>query len=51
MRTRDQREALGRSIVQLFLGTYMVLDARRKRLAGRYFDTAKARTSPAQEKR
>jgi hypothetical protein len=38
IRRRDQWEDIGRSLVQLVLGTYMVLDARRQRLAERYFD-------------
>jgi hypothetical protein len=38
MRGRDRWEDLGRSIVQLVLGTYMVVDARRQRLAQRYFE-------------
>jgi Cytochrome P450 len=39
MRVRDQWEDVGRSIVQLVLGTWMVLDARRQRLTQRYFAT------------
>lgn len=39
LRARDHAEDLVRSLLQLALGTVMVLDARRKRLAGRYFDT------------
>ncbi|HZE37549.1 MAG TPA: cytochrome P450 [Stackebrandtia sp.] len=38
MRARDRAEDLLRSILQLGLGTWMVLDARRKRLAGKYFE-------------
>ncbi|MBW4718750.1 cytochrome P450 [Saccharothrix sp. SC076] len=38
LRVRDRWEDVWRSVVQLVLGTVMVLDARRKRLAGRYFD-------------
>ena len=39
MRVRDRWEDVWRSVVQLVLGTAMVLHARRLRLAGRYFDT------------
>ncbi|UJW28368.1 cytochrome P450 [Saccharothrix sp. AJ9571] len=39
LRWRDHTESLWRSVVQLVLGTWMVLDARHRRLAGRYFDT------------
>ncbi|MET9630248.1 cytochrome P450 [Lentzea sp. NPDC006480] len=39
MRVRDRWEDVGRSVVQLVLGTAMVLHAHRLRLAGRYFDT------------
>ena len=38
MRFRDRWEDLWRSAVQLVLGTYMVVDARRQRLAQRYFE-------------
>ncbi|OLR92479.1 cytochrome P450 [Actinokineospora bangkokensis] len=38
LRVRDRWEDVGRSLAQLVLGTVMVLDARRLRLAGRYFD-------------
>ena len=38
MRVRDRSEDLWRSIVQLVLGTWMVVDARRQRLAQRYFE-------------
>jgi len=38
MRLRDRWEDVGRSIVQLVLGTYMVWDARRLRLCQRYFE-------------
>jgi hypothetical protein len=37
MRLRDRWEDLWRSIVQLVLGSYMVWDARRRRLCERYF--------------
>jgi cytochrome P450 len=39
LRVRDRWEDVWRSVVQLVLGTWMVLDARRSRLAGRYFET------------
>ncbi|WP_439657964.1 cytochrome P450 [Lentzea sp. HUAS TT2] len=39
MRVRDRGEDVWRSVVQLVLGTAMVLHAHRLRLAGRYFDT------------
>lgn len=39
LRVRDRWEDVWRSVVQLVLGTVMVLHARRLRLAGRYFDT------------
>jgi hypothetical protein len=38
IRVRDRWEDLWRSLVQLVLGTYMVVDARRQRLAQRYFE-------------
>jgi hypothetical protein len=38
LRVRDRWEHVWRSVVQLVLGTVMVLHARRLRLAGRYFD-------------
>ncbi|MFI9006009.1 cytochrome P450 [Actinosynnema sp. NPDC053489] len=38
LRVRDRWEDVWRSVVQLVLGTVMVLHARRLRLAGRYFD-------------
>src|SRR6266545_1702365 len=38
MRARDRWEDVGRSLVQLVLGTYMVWEARRLRLCARYFD-------------
>jgi hypothetical protein len=37
---RDRWEDVGSSVVQLVLGTYMVLDARRLRLCQRHFDAA-----------
>jgi hypothetical protein len=37
MRARDRWEDVSRSLVQLALGTYMVTDARRKRLCQNYF--------------
>lgn len=39
LRVRDRWEDVWRSVVQLVLGTVMVLHANRLRLAGRYFDT------------
>jgi hypothetical protein len=39
MRMRDRWEDVGRSVVQLIFGTYMVWDARRQRLCQRYFET------------
>ncbi|GAA3465074.1 cytochrome P450 [Saccharothrix longispora] len=42
VRLRDAWEDVARSLVQLVLGTVMVLDARRLRLAGRYFDRTDA---------
>jgi hypothetical protein len=38
MRFRDRFDDLWRSVVQLVLGTYMVVDARGQRLAERYFE-------------
>lgn len=38
MLARDRWEDVGRSVVQLLLGTYMVWHARRLRLCSRYFD-------------
>nr|WP_225953630.1 cytochrome P450 [Kibdelosporangium phytohabitans] len=38
MRLRDRCEDVTRSVTQLVLGTYMVWDARRQRLCGRYFE-------------
>jgi hypothetical protein len=38
IRTRDRWEDVWRSLVQLVLGSYMVWDARRQRLCGRYFE-------------
>jgi len=38
LRLRDRWEDVWRSLVQLVCGTYMVLEARRLRLAGRYFE-------------
>lgn len=42
MKIRDQWEDVYRSILQLFLGTYMVWDARRLRLCDRYFESDEA---------
>lgn len=39
MRVADRWEDVWRSLVQLVCGTYMVLDARKQRLAARYFET------------
>ncbi|MCK2241433.1 cytochrome P450 [Crossiella sp. S99.2] len=47
LRVRDRCEDVSRSLVQLVLGTVMVLDARRQRLAGRYFDTHTEQGCPA----
>lgn len=44
VRIRDRWEDVWRSIVQLILGTYMVWDARRLRLCGRYFEAEDARS-------
>ncbi|CAM3464369.1 cytochrome P450 [Kibdelosporangium persicum] len=38
MRLRDRWEDVTRSLTQLVLGSYMVWDARRQRLCGRYFE-------------
>jgi len=38
LRLRDRWEDVWRSLVQLVLGTYMVLDARRSRLCTSYFE-------------
>jgi hypothetical protein len=46
MRLRDRWEDVGRSIVQLFLGSYMVWDARRQRLCARYFEGQKPSAGP-----
>jgi len=46
MRMRDRWEDLWRSLVQLFLGTYMVWDARRLRLCGRYFEAQETKNQP-----
>ena len=43
---RDRFEDVWRSVLQLVLGTAMVLDARRLRLAGRYFDTEEPARCP-----
>ena len=40
MRWRDAWADVGRSVVQLLLGTVMVLDARRRRLCTSYFEEA-----------
>jgi len=38
LRLRDSVEDVGRGLLQLVLGTYMVIDARRQRLCARYFE-------------
>jgi hypothetical protein len=38
VRVRDAYEDVWRSVVQLLLGSYMVWDAHRQRLCGRYFE-------------
>ncbi|MYS20750.1 MULTISPECIES: cytochrome P450, partial [unclassified Streptomyces] len=38
LRLRDRWEDVGRSLLQFGFGTWMVLDARRRRPAGRYFE-------------
>ncbi|WP_431913159.1 cytochrome P450 [Micromonospora carbonacea] len=40
MRWRDRWADVGRSVRQLVLGTWMVVDARRQRLCGNYFEEA-----------
>ncbi|HZC28013.1 MAG TPA: cytochrome P450 [Actinopolymorphaceae bacterium] len=45
MRARDQWEDVWRSLIQLVLGTFMVLDARHQRLCQRYFESVDALTS------
>lgn len=42
VRARDEVEDVWRSLVQLFLGSYMVWDARRKALCRTYFETEDA---------
>jgi cytochrome P450 len=42
LRLRDRWENVGRSVLQLVLGTYMVWDANRKRLCDRYFASVTA---------
>jgi Cytochrome P450 len=46
LRVRDRWEDVWLSVVQLVLGTVMVLDAHRLRLAGRYFDMHDAEGRP-----
>jgi hypothetical protein len=48
VRVRDRWEDVGRSLVQLVLGTYMVWDARRLRLCARYFETQAAGEDPTE---
>jgi hypothetical protein len=51
MRIRDAWEDVGRSVVQLVLGTYMVWEARRLRLCQTYFDSLDSRGGdPAQHR-
>ena len=38
MRLRDRWADVGRSLVQLVLGTWMVVDARRQQLCTTYFE-------------
>ncbi|GAB3837034.1 hypothetical protein GCM10029963_01530 [Micromonospora andamanensis] len=40
MRQRDRWAEVGRSVRQLVFGTWMVVDARRKRLCTNYFEKA-----------
>jgi hypothetical protein len=49
LKVRDRWEDVGRSLVQLVLGTYMVWDARRLQLCRRYFESeaAEATGEPA----
>jgi hypothetical protein len=51
LRVRDRWEDVWRSVVQLALGTWMVLDARRLRLAGHYFDTHDTQGCPMEDTR
>jgi hypothetical protein len=51
MRLRDRWEDVGRSIVQLVLGTYMVWDARRLRLCQRYFEAKDSKDDGVQSHR
>jgi hypothetical protein len=46
MRAREPWEDAGRSVLQLVLGTFMVLDARRLRLCQRYFEAGHEATPP-----
>jgi hypothetical protein len=45
LRLRDRWEDVWRSLVQLVCGTYMVLEARRLRLAGSHFEAARPRAA------
>ncbi|WP_236594245.1 cytochrome P450 [Saccharothrix sp. 6-C] len=49
LRVRDRWEDVWRSVVQLVLGTVMVLHAHRLRLAGRYFDTHDTQGRPLRQ--
>lgn len=46
LRIRDRWEDVERSVRQLVLGTWMVLDARRQRLAGRHFERLRQQEPP-----
>ena len=46
LRVRDRWEDVERSVRQLVLGTWMVLDARRQRLAGRHFERLRQQEPP-----
>ena len=43
LRMRERCEEVGRSVVQLVLGTYMVWDARRQRLCQRHFEAEESK--------
>jgi cytochrome P450 len=49
MRDREPWEDVGRSVLQLVLGTYMVLDARRLKLCQRYFEAERKATPPKEK--
>jgi Cytochrome P450 len=50
MRARDRWEDVWRSLKQLVLGTYMVWDARRKRLCHRHFEKLSSKTERAEQR-